>query len=40
LQNQTVTPAGFFGGDTININNRNIRLLTAGLNYKFGGWWY
>jgi outer membrane immunogenic protein len=42
LQNQTVTvaPGGFFGGDTININNRNISLLTAGLNYKFGGWWY
>ena len=42
LQNQTitVTPGGFFGGDTININNRNISLLTGGLNYKFGGWWY
>ena len=42
LQNQTVTvaPGGFFGGDTININNRNISLLTAGLNYKFGGWRY
>jgi len=42
LQNQTVTvaPSGFFGGDTININNRNISLLTAGMNYKFGGLWY
>jgi hypothetical protein len=27
------------GGDTININNRAISLFTAGLNYKFGGWW-
>jgi outer membrane immunogenic protein len=42
LQNQsfTVTPGTpTFGGDVININNRNIQLLTAGLNYKFGGWW-
>ena len=29
-----------FGGDTININNRNISMFTAGLNYKFGGWGY
>jgi hypothetical protein len=34
-----VAPGGPFGGDTININNRNISLITAGLNYKFGGWW-
>ena len=42
LQNQTVTVAagGPFGGDTININNRNISMFTAGLNYKFGGWGY
>jgi outer membrane immunogenic protein len=42
LQNQTVTVAntgGPFGGDTININNRNISMFTAGVNYKFGGWW-
>jgi outer membrane immunogenic protein len=40
LQNQSVTVAGgAFGGDTININNRNISLITAGVNYKFGGWW-
>ena len=43
LQNQTLTtPAtgGPFGSDTININNRNISMFTAGLNYKFGGWGY
>ena len=42
LQNQTVTVAagGPFGGDTININNRNISMFTAGLNYKFAGWGY
>jgi outer membrane immunogenic protein len=41
LQNQSVTVAGGgpFAGDTININNRNISMFTAGLNYKFGGWW-
>ena len=43
LQNQTLTtPAtgGPFGSDTININNRNISMFTAGLNYKFGGGWW
>jgi outer membrane immunogenic protein len=42
LQNQSITvPAGSaFGGDTINFNNRNISLLTAGLNYRFGGGWW
>ena len=44
LQNQTVTvaavPGAPFAGDTININNRNISMFTAGLNYKFGGWGY
>ena len=42
LQNQTVTVAGGgpFAGDTININNRNISMFTAGVNYKFGGWGY
>ena len=42
LQNQSLTVActgGPFGGDTININNRNISMFTAGLNYKFGGGW-
>ena len=40
LQNQSVTtPASLpaFAGDTININNRNISMFTAGVNYKFGG---
>jgi outer membrane immunogenic protein len=42
LQNQSLTVAGGgpFAGDTINFNNRNISLLTAGLNYRFGGWGY
>jgi len=43
LQNQSLTvPAtgGPFGGDVININNRNINLFTAGINYKFGGGWW
>jgi outer membrane immunogenic protein len=47
LQNQSLTVpgtptpgAGAFGGDTLNFNNRNISMLTAGLNYKFGGWGY
>jgi hypothetical protein len=43
LSNQTFTVApgpAPFGGDTINSNNRNIQLLTVGLNYKFGGWWW
>ena len=42
LQNQsvTVTPGTpTFGGDVISINNRNIQMVTAGVNYKFGGWW-
>jgi outer membrane immunogenic protein len=41
LQNQSTTITGTaFNGDTININNRNISMLTAGLNYKFGGGWW
>jgi outer membrane immunogenic protein len=44
LQNQSFTvggaPApGSFAGDVISINNRSINMLTAGLNYKFGGSW-
>ena len=46
LQNQSITVPGTagpgsaaFNGDTLNFNNRNISMLTAGLNYKFGGWW-
>jgi outer membrane immunogenic protein len=42
LKNQTFQvgpgPAPF-GSDAINTNNRNVQLLTVGLNYKFGGWW-
>ena len=43
LENQTLTvalPASPFGGDLINVNNRNINMFTAGLNYKFGGGWW
>jgi outer membrane immunogenic protein len=43
LQNRSITVANngsAFAGDTINFNNRNISLLTVGLNYKFGGWGY
>jgi outer membrane immunogenic protein len=44
LNNQSFTVAGApapgsFAGDVININNRNIQMVTAGVNYKFGGWW-
>ena len=44
LQNQSFTVAGApapgsFAGDVISINNRNVQMVTAGLNYKFGGWW-
>ncbi|HWW34016.1 MAG TPA: outer membrane beta-barrel protein [Xanthobacteraceae bacterium] len=42
LQNQTFTvpgtPATRFAGDTINVNNRTIQMITAGLNYKFSLW--
>lgn len=41
LNNQTFTsgsgPAPF-GGDVFTSNNRNIQTVTAGVNYKFGGW--
>ena len=30
---------GAFGTDTITVNNRSINMFTAGVNYKFGGWW-
>ena len=43
LQNQNFTVAGTapggFANDVISVNNRNINMFTAGLNYKFGGWW-
>ena len=42
LQNQSFTvsgtPATRFAGDTINVNNRTIQMITAGLNYKFSLW--
>jgi outer membrane immunogenic protein len=39
-QNFTVsrTPATRFAGDTINVNDRTIQIITAGLNYKFSLW--
>jgi outer membrane immunogenic protein len=50
LQNQSITVPGTrvagvgsaaaFNGDTLNFNNRAISMLTAGLNYKFGGGWW
>ena len=44
LQNQSFTVAGAaapgsFAIDVINVNNRSINMFTAGVNYKFGGWW-
>ena len=42
LQNQSFTvsgtPATRFAGDAINVNNRTIQMITAGLNYKFSLW--
>jgi outer membrane immunogenic protein len=29
-----------FNGATVTTNNRNIQLVTAGVNYKFGGGWW
>jgi outer membrane immunogenic protein len=41
LQNQTFTVSGTtFGTDAITVNNRSINMVTAGLNYKFGGGWW
>jgi opacity protein-like surface antigen len=39
-QNFTVsrTPATRFAGDTINVNDRTIQMITASLNYKFSLW--
>ena len=34
------TGTGRFAGDVISVNNRNINMFTAGVNYKFGGWGY
>ena len=40
LQTQSFTVSGTaFGTDVITVNNRSINMFTAGLNYKFGGWW-
>ena len=41
LNNQTFTvaPGSAFAGDLISVNNRNIQMFTAGVNYKFGGWY-
>jgi outer membrane immunogenic protein len=41
LQNQnfTVGPGTAFATDVISTNNRSINMFTAGVNYKFGGWW-
>jgi outer membrane immunogenic protein len=45
LQNQTYTATGLplRGGltnDSVSANNRNIQMVTAGVNYKFSGWWW
>ena len=34
------TGTGRFAGDVISVNNNNINMFTAGVNYKFGGWGY
>ena len=40
LQSQSFTVSGSaFGTDTITVKNRSINMFTAGVNYKFGGWW-
>jgi outer membrane immunogenic protein len=41
LNNQSFTLAPgptTFGGDVITYSNRNISIMTAAVNYKFGGW--
>jgi outer membrane immunogenic protein len=38
LTNQTFTCAACATGDQFTFNNRNINMVTAGINYKFGGW--
>jgi outer membrane immunogenic protein len=42
LQNQSFTvsgvPATRFARDTINVNDRTIQMVTAGLNYRFSVW--
>jgi len=42
LQNQSFTvsgvPATPFAGDRFAVNNRNVQMITAGLNYKLGAW--
>jgi outer membrane immunogenic protein len=39
LNNQNFTVAGGpFNGDVVNVTNRTINMVTAGVNYKFGPW--
>ena len=41
LTNQTFTvpaTAAVLANDQFTFNNRNIQMVTAGINYKFGGW--
>jgi outer membrane immunogenic protein len=45
LQNQTYTVTGIpllagVTNDSVSSSNRNIQMITAGLNYKFGGGWW
>jgi opacity protein-like surface antigen len=43
LNNQTFTVAStapVFASDSINTSNRYIQMVTAGVNYKFGGGWW
>jgi hypothetical protein len=45
LTNQTFTvptPSPFTAipvGDQFTGSGRNLQMITAGINYKFGGWW-
>ena len=39
LTNQTWTLSTPAGSTTVSSSNRNIQMITAGLNYRFGPWW-